>query len=291
MFFRFFSLFSRLSCLKNKIFQYFCIVFAFSANAQGGFKKASFLMIFTSDVIVLRSFMFTDTKMMVDVLSATEGRMSCVLKTSARRGARGRKRQPGGSRQLFQPLAMLELQLERKAAGQLAVIKEAQMQTAFSSIPFDPYKLAISIFLSEFLCNVTWSEHDAALLFEYISESILWLDSVKEGFSNFHLVFMMRLTKFIGFYPNLDDYRDGCSFDMQNGCFVETTAAHPSILGADDAKKLQLLMRMNYGNMHLFMMSHTDRNRCLDVILDYYSLHVPDFREMKSLDVLRELFR
>ena len=247
-------------------------------------------MIFTSDVIVLRSFMFTDTKMMVDVLSAKEGRMSCVLKTGRARAGSGRRRQQGGSRQIFQPLAMLELQLERKAAGQLAVIKEAQVRTAFSSIPFDAYKLAISMFLSEFLCNVTWSEHDAELLFEYVSESIQWLDSVSEGFSNFHLVFMMRLTRFIGFYPNLDDYHDGCSFDMQNGCFVSNAAARPGILGADDAKKLQLLMRMNYGNMRLFSMSRADRNRCLDVILEYYRLHVPDFREMKSLGVLRELF-
>lgn len=246
-------------------------------------------MIFTSDAIVLRSFMFADTKMMVDVLSAGEGRMSCVLKTG-RQSAGGRRRQRSGSRQLFQPLAMLELQLERKAAGQLAVIKDAQMCTAFQSIPFDPYKLAISMFLSEFLCNVTWSEHDAALLFEYVRESILWLDSVREGFSNFHLVFMMRLTRFIGFYPNLDDYREGCSFDMLNGCFISAATARPGILAADDARKLQLLMRMNYGNMRLFSMSRDDRNRCLDVILEYYRLHVPDFREMKSLGVLRELF-
>ena len=50
------------------------------------------------------------------------------------------------------------------------------------------------------------------------------------------------------------------------------------------------MMRMDYQNMHLFRMSRTDRNRCLDVMLTYYRLHLPSFPELKSLPVLKELF-
>ena len=50
------------------------------------------------------------------------------------------------------------------------------------------------------------------------------------------------------------------------------------------------LTRMNYENMHLFSMSRTERNRCMDVVLKYYAIHVPNFPELKSLEVLRSLF-
>ena len=52
-----------------------------------------------------------------------------------------------------------------------------------------------------------------------------------------------------------------------------------------------MLMRMNYETMHLFAMSRTERNRCLEIILRYYRLHLPGFPELKSPDVLRELFQ
>lgn len=227
--------------------------------------------------------MFSDTKMMVDTLSREEGRMSCILSV-------GTSKKSKWKRQIFQPLSILELELERKTPGQIAVIKDAHIAIPFTSIPFQPYKLTISIFLAEFLSNATRSEQDTALLYDYISESIQWLDSVVEGFSNFHLVFMMRLTKFIGFYPNIEDYSDGCSFDLQNGCFTKLAPQQRGFLNPEDTKKMQLIMRMNYETMQLFKMSHADRNRCLDVILDFYRLHVPDFREMKSLPVLRDMF-
>lgn len=241
------------------------------------------IMMFCCNVIVLRAFMFSDSKMMVDVLSREEGRMSCVFRTGSSKKARSR-------RQIFQPLSILELELERKTPGQLAAIKDAHIAVPFASIPFHPYKLTISMFLAEFLCNATRSEQGAALLYDYVSESIQWLDGVSEGFSNFHLVFMMRLTKFIGFYPNTEGYSEGCSFDMLNGCFVAAAPSQRGFLSPEDTKKMLFVMRMNYDTMHLFRMSRTERNRCLDVILDFYRLHVPDFREMKSLSVLREMF-
>ena len=40
--------------------------------------------------------------------------------------------------------------------------------------------------------------------------------------------------------------------------------------------------------MHLFRMTRQQRSRCVDVILAYYRLHVPDFPDMKTLEVLRQ---
>lgn len=118
----------------------------------------------------------------------------------------------------------------------------------------------------------------------------MWLDSCSEGFSNFHLVFTMRLTRFLGFYPNLEDNVEGAYFDMRAGCFTLLTPLHRDFLKPQDASLIGLMMRMDFSNMHLFKLSRNERNSLLDVIMHYYRLHLPDFQELKSLSVLRELF-
>ena len=130
-----------------------------------------------------------------------------------------------------------------------------------------------------------------APLFAYLQYSIRWLDECENrSFANFHLVFLMRLSRFLGLYPNLDDYSTGCYFDMLNACFISSLPKSGSFLTPDEAARVRLLLRMNYETMHLFGMSRAERNRCLTIINDYYRLHIPDFPILKSLDVLKELF-
>ena len=116
------------------------------------------------------------------------------------------------------------------------------------------------MFTAEFLRCATRGETTDDTLFAYVENSIRWLDGCEGSFANFHLVFMMRLALFLGFYPNLDGYTPGCRFDLRASCFRTDVPAH------------------------------TERGRMADVILRYYQLHVPDFPALKSLPVLKELF-
>lgn len=47
---------------------------------------------------------------------------------------------------------------------------------------------------------------------------------------------------------------------------------------------------MTFRSMRLFKMNRTQRNVILDVLLAYYRLHVPEFPELKSVEMLREVF-
>lgn len=147
------------------------------------------------------------------------------------------------------------------------------------------------MFLAEFLFRALKEEDPNVPLFAYLQHSILWLDECGErSFANFHLVFLMRLSRFLGLYPNVDDYLPGCYFDMLNACFTPLLPAGGTFLKPEEASRIRLLLRMNYDTMHLFQMNRMERNRCLMVINDYYRLHLPDFPILKSLDVLKELF-
>ena len=100
----------------------------------------------------------------------------------------------------------------------------------------------------------------------------------------------MRLTRLLGFRPNLGGYSPGCCFDLRSGCFCAAAPLHGDFLAPAEAARVGLVMRMDYATMHLFRLSHQERNRMVEVLLKYYRIHLPGFPQLRSLDVLRELF-
>lgn len=147
------------------------------------------------------------------------------------------------------------------------------------------------MFLAEFLYRAVREEAENRPLFAYLQHSIIWLDECRENFANFHLVFLMRLSRFLGLYPNLEDYQNGDYFDLLNACFTPLRPQlHSSYIIPEEAARLTMLMRMNYETMHLFAMNRVERTRCLTIMNEYYRLHLPDFPVLKSLEVLKELF-
>lgn len=236
-----------------------------------------------TNAIVLRTVKYGDSRVIVDMLTAHAGRVSFACSLSKTNRGKIKK-------QLFQPLSLLDIVFDSRPSVELQRLKDVRMARPFASIPFDAGKLSIGLFLSEFLLYATRGEHEVNRLEGFVEDSLSWLDNAADGFANFHLVFMMHVSLFVGFYPNLEGYEDGAWFDLRDGSFSLSCPQHPDYLNPDEARRMCLLMRMNFDNMHLFKMSRDDRNRCLDVIIAYYRLHVPNFPELRSLKVLRELF-
>jgi DNA repair protein RecO (recombination protein O) len=175
------------------------------------------------------------------------------------------------------------------STGQLSRIKEARLASVYTSLPFDEIKLSLAFFVAEFLTYATRDLHDDRFLYDFVEQSLLWLDVSEKGIANFHLMFMMRMSRFLGFYPDMTTYREGYIFDLRDGRFCGEMPSHGDILMPDDANKMHILMRMNPSNLHCFKMTQNERNRIIDFSLKFYRLHIPQFGEMKSLGVLRVL--
>ena len=233
--------------------------------------------------IVLRSVRFGESSLIVDVLTKSSGRVSFMVHIPKTSKGKIKK-------QYFQPMTLLDFEYDFRQRSNLQHIKDVRGSLPYSSIPIDPAKSCISLFLSEFIYYATRNEQENPTLFTYISTSLEWLDNAYEDFANFHLVFMMRLGKFLGFHPFLEDFTPGCFFDLRNGCFTLSMPLHTDFLNAADAGHLYNLMRMNFDTMKLFKLSHDDRNRITEIVLRYYKLHLPNMPELQSFDILREVF-
>ena len=233
--------------------------------------------------VVLFTLKYNDSSVIVHTFTEESGRMAFLLRRPKSHKAKVKN-------VLFQPMSLLDLDIDVPAKGGLCYIRDVQPVCPFSSIPFDPLKLSVTLFLSEYLSKVLKEEAENRPLFSYLENSIQWLDETDAVPANFHLVFLMRLSRFLGLYPNLEDYHEGDFFDMQNGCFVTAQPFHNQYLRGEQAKHIMTLMRMNYETMHVFKMNRNERNEILDGLLTYYSIHIPGSADLKSLAVLKELF-
>ncbi len=234
--------------------------------------------------IVLHTLKYNDTSLIIEMYTSLLGRSSYIAPLP-------RSKKSKVKTSLFQPLSLIEFEATSNPKGGLHRLKEVKPYQTFASLPYDPYKSAIALFLAEFLYRAIREEGQNAPLFHYILHSIEWLDSCTGGFANFHLVFLMRLSRFLGLYPNIEDYTEGSRFDLLNATFsTDTRTPHSHYINIEESAQFYQLMRMNYDTMHLFKMNRQQRFRCLELINEYYRLHLPDFPTLKSLDVLKGLF-
>ena len=202
-----------------------------------------------TQAIVLHSLKYGETRLIVDMFTRSHGRLSFIV--SLPKSPKGKIR-----KQFFQPLSLLEIETDVRPRLQLQKLSDVRLLYPFSTIPFEPEKLAISLFVAEFLYYAMRGEQQNVPLFDYVTDSIQWLDGQEGRFANFHLVFLMRLSRFLGFYPNLDGYMPGDYFDLRESIFCAQPPVHRDFLQPAEAEIIQLMMRMDYPTMHLYRLSH-----------------------------------
>ncbi len=240
-------------------------------------------MLITTKAIVLNTIKYGDDKIIVNLLSEQKGRLSSIV--SIPKSGKGKIK-----RQYFRPLSLLDVIIKVDGASKLHKIKETRLLKPLFSISSDPYKLSISIFIADFLNSLKRFDEGDKNLFSYIENSVLWLEAAEKNFSNFHIVFLLHLTRFLGFYPNTDGFKDGSWFDLRDGSFTFKEPLHNDYLCPEEAKKINLILRMDFPSIGLFKLSRKERDQILDVILEYYRLHLSLSLKMKSLEVLKTLF-
>ena len=185
----------------------------------------------------------------------------------------------------FRPLTILDMEATHKNKGTLEYFKEVRLAFPYLSVNTNMLKTSIALFVSEMLHNCIKEEEQNQSLYNFLETALLWLDSHEEVV-NFHLILLMELTKFLGFYPD-NSQQDYPYFEMTEGIFIPYQST--SCLNAHETALLRRLIDLKFDNstkaFHV-----TERQALLKILLDYYAFHLDSFRRPKSLDVLREVF-
>lgn len=185
----------------------------------------------------------------------------------------------------FQPLNILEIEANHKNKGTLEHFKEVKIAYNYQNINTDIVKSSMILFLSEVLHNSIFEEEKNENLFSYLETSLMWLDT-HDTISNFHLIFLLQLTKFLGFYPQEND-PDVAYFEMIEGVFSPLQGT--SCLNAHETILLKKLLNLRFENIQKNFYKE-ERQVLLKILLEYYSIHLQGFKRPNSLDVLKEIF-
>ena len=189
---------------------------------------------------------------------------------------------------MLQPLHLLDLVVYHKGAG-IQRVAELKNAPVLQSIPYDVVKSCLVIFLNEVLYKAIRHQSPDESLFEFIFNAVLWLDHQPEHIANFHLLFLVRLTRYLGFYPDRMLAGSADYFDMKNGIFSRFKPENFSFLSQPHTGNFNVLLEGSFEHIHHIKLSNSDRRYLIPKILEYYALHIDGFGNIRSHEVLEEV--
>lgn len=239
-------------------------------------------MLVTTKAIVISSIKYGDASVIVKCLTASDGIKSYLLK--------GILKSKKGKLKIayFQPLTQLEIVANHKNKGNLEYIKEVKTVHPYTTISSSISKSAIILFLSEILNSAVQEEEKNDALYQYIENTLQWLD-VHSEIANFHLVFLLHLTKYFGFFPDIQNSEKEY-FDLQEGRFFSQKTVNECITG-ETLTYFKRLLGTKFDEQHTLVLSSQRRNEILTIFIQYFKLHLQGFRQPKSIEVLHEIFK
>jgi len=233
--------------------------------------------------IVLRTVDYSDTSIITKIYTEQFGIQSYLIKGAKRKNASVKSN-------LFQPLSLLELVAYKKERKQLQTLKEAKPEVHFTSIHHEPAKTSIIFFLNEVLLKCLREEENNPELFSFLHETIQTLDLTEKHYINLHLIFLVRFSRFLGFYPQGSFSEATSVFDLREGKFTDVEPLHPDYLAKKDGQLLSKIILSNYYSMEKLILSKEERKNILDVLLRYYELHLSNVGIISSHKVLEQIF-
>jgi DNA repair protein RecO (recombination protein O) len=188
---------------------------------------------------------------------------------------------------LFQALTLVDIVAFHKENKTINHLKEISVNYSFQSIPFVMEKRSVLVFINELLYRSIREETPNKPLFNWLFDTLTWFDLNTTGTINFHLVFMLQLSRFLGFYPKKTPGKKHTVFDLEEGQFCNSIPNHPQFISGILLTKWGALYESTFENSRSLDISNSERRKLVDILITYYRLHLPGFGEMKSLEVLK----
>lgn len=236
-----------------------------------------------TQAIVLKTYKYSETSIIAKMYTKELGLMSFMV-----HGVRKRKSKISAS--LFQALQLLSLEINYKERSNLQSIKEINIAEGVHNIHSNIIKTSIAVFIAEIIQKGVKEEEANKLLYEFIAASIEFLNEADSNkIANFHLVFLLGLSRFLGFYPNDNYSNDNIYFIPEMGEF-ESYAKGNMFYSKENSLILHQLLITNYSSMSTLLINSKKRKFLLNALIEYYQFHLPEMGEIQSLDVLEVVF-
>ena len=240
------------------------------------------MSLFKSIGIVFRSVKYSETSLILEVFTREKGMRSFIVS-----GVRSSKSKNKAS--LYQHLNILDLVAYDKD-NKLARIKECGIEYYYQRLSYDVVRSSIGLFLLEVCKNAIREKEENIEVFDFIYERLKLLDSdTPQNFGLFPIKFLLELSQFIGFMPFNNYHSKNPYFDLYNGRFIpEMTEKY--ISSFEVSEQISAIDNASMDQLTTLKIRKDLRNQIIDDLIIYYRLHIEQFKELKTLEVLRTIF-
>lgn len=219
-------------------------------------------MLYKTRGVVFRLTKYGETSIIVSIFTELFGLQSYIVN-----GVRSNSKKSRIA--LYQPLTLLDMVVYHKENANILRIREVKCFHSYQSINREVKKSAIAMFVNEVMNKCVKEQSHASEIYDFIASSLVQLDADTYS-ENFHLHFLLGLSKHLGFGPNLID---------------EVLGGH--IMSEEEELLLKSLLAADYSSS--LAMNYQQRQNILKSLLRFYATHIDNFGDMKSLPVLREV--
>lgn len=238
-------------------------------------------MLTKNKCIVLSKLKYGESDLIVKCFTKERGLVSYILKGALK------SKKSSSKVVYFQPLTQLVVEEKFYPKRTLHHFKEVKPYYIYKSLHSNIFKSAIVLFLSEILPNTINEEEKNEGLYTFIETSLQYLDT-EENYANFHLLFLLKLTRYLGIQPE-QEIQKSTFFNLQSGVFENVDYGRYSISG-DNLYLLKRLLGINFDELEAVKINSEQRQSFLNMLLFYFELHLEGFKKPKSLKVLNEVF-
>lgn len=233
--------------------------------------------------IVLHHIKFSESSVIATIYTQDFGRRSFIIN-------RVRGRRTIEKANILQPLFILDMDIYYQSNRDIQRMKEMKNLIVFNSIPYHIIKRTLALFMAEVLYKSIREEESNKELFDFLFHTIQLLDMTETGIANFHIMFLLQLTKYLGFYPELSYSKEKPIFDLRNGTFIPSVPFHPDYMRPEMSFDLSNALQLKTNNISEWKISSGKRYHLLEKIIEYYAIHVSGFGKINSLPILKEVF-
>jgi len=233
--------------------------------------------------IVLQTIKHSDSGIISHILTQDYGLLSFIV-----RGTHSKKSKTRSA--YFQPLQILRLEVYYRASRNLQSIREVALEMPFEKIPYDFERNSIAFFIGEVLKKTLNEEEPNQNLYNYVRECIILLDTEK-NVNNIHIGFLIGLAKYLGISPTMEYSEENCYLDMQNGLYTSSPPLHGYYLDKNFSGLLDRFSNSSLTGCNQISLTGNTRSVFIENLLSYFSMHLQGLKKIKSLEVLKDIYK
>ena len=212
--------------------------------------------------IVLNYIKYGDTSIICKIYTEQFGLQSYIIN-----GIRNSKSKNIG---LFQPLNILDLVVYHKKTSGLQRIKESKLDYAYKTLHLDMKKISVCFFLSEFLTKISQNDDNQKDNFDFMKDSLIVFDRLELNYSNFHIQFLIKLSKYLGIDIGNSKHLTGENVNNDINLFIDACINN----------SYEVKIKSN----------NILRNNVINLIIEHYSRNLDININLNSTNILREIF-